>query len=107
MSKHTPAPWELCQLPPASWTYIQDKNYKVIASVGEWNENGELNRFHGDRPVLEAKANAQLIAAAPELLEIIQDIYNHYYFEGNFNLKDETKEKLEQVIKKAKGDNEE
>jgi len=45
ISEHTPAPWKLCQLPPAGWTYIQDENYKVIASVGEWNENGELNRF--------------------------------------------------------------
>ena len=74
MSEYTPGPWELCKLPPASWTYIQDQNHEVVASVGEWTSDGKLNKFHGNRGVEEAKANAQLIAAAPDLLDALEGL---------------------------------
>jgi hypothetical protein len=67
--EHTPGPWE------AGKAYAQDKNswYAVVFSPAK---NG---RYHSPRAAealgidkAEAEANARLIAAAPDLLEVAQ-----------------------------------
>ena len=68
-TKHTPAPWN------NSLTGIKDSNGKLIAQVWCDNENDS----YGNYPAVsysEMKANAKLIAAAPELLEALQLIAN-------------------------------
>lgn len=67
--KHTPGPWFVGALPPAAWRYICDSTGSTVAAVAEWDsEDGELIQEFG----AEAKANAYLIAAAPELLEALE-----------------------------------
>ena len=43
---------------------------KYISNIGRKPEEVRIS-------IVEAKANARLIAAAPELLKVLQNIYNH------------------------------
>jgi hypothetical protein len=52
----------------------------------------------------EAKANARLMAAAPELLEALEELYYQTEDFNNVNPDTETLEKAKQAIKKAKGE---
>jgi len=62
---HTQGPWMVGSLPPPKWRYIVNSGGEVVAAVAEWNESGDLiQEFCGKA----AKTNAQLIAAAPDLL---------------------------------------
>ena len=61
--KHTPGPWNL-QLGTAG-------DWRVDRSTSEWNICGRLSTVeHMER---ESFANAHLIAAAPDLLEALED----------------------------------
>ena len=69
MSRHTPGPWSL--------EHIDGETYRVIDAM----DMQELSRiatvhFHDDA-VGETKANACLIAAAPELLEALRIARDH------------------------------
>lgn len=82
-TKHTPGPW--------TW----GQNYNGLYGAGKDNEvlchapyEGMWLRF-GD----QSKANAKLIAAAPDLLEALVSIYDRRT--------DETMEKARAAIKKA------
>ncbi len=68
-AKHTPGPWHLGSLPPPGWRYITDSDGDVIAAVAEWCEDGTLHMEFKN-----AKSNARLIAAAPELLASLQEM---------------------------------
>lgn len=59
MSKHTPGPWKLS----GANTVHSDEAKCIVAFVGTANE--EVREFSGARQ----RADARLIAAAPELLE--------------------------------------
>lgn len=61
MSKYTPGPWLLAKDEP---TIVYSDNNTVVC-VAE-SQNG----------LMEARANAQLIAAAPELLEVLKELYS-------------------------------
>ena len=68
MSKHTPGPWrvEIDDSPDAAWAWqwptIVSDEYEVVGTEG----------MYGD---LETDmANARLIAAAPDLLQALQEI---------------------------------
>lgn len=77
MSKHTPGPWRLLPLE-------SDKNYLRICrtQIGRQYKiaNVHLVRYEGmpdyfrQRDDTESVANAQLIAAAPDLLDALQEI---------------------------------
>ena len=77
MSKHTPGPWSVRRW---SWpTEVTGSIHQVISAdrfptafVPAWDEPnpGEVEASE------EAKANARLIAAAPELLEALERIAN-------------------------------
>lgn len=69
MSKHTPGPWIVF----GDWA-IQDKNNRLIAQFEPLNDDGNGNSE-------ESFANADLIAAAPELLEALQNLTRMYYGE--------------------------
>ena len=68
MSKHTPGPWEL-----RGWSVKCPTNNFRVARIGEADK--ALRQF-GDYEDMEAecRANARLIAAAPELLEACQTV---------------------------------
>jgi len=95
-AKHTKGKWSIKNHSENNkWFNIQDKYKEVIART-----------FYGDSPppiiMQEAKANAQLIAHAPEMLEMLIEFV--IMFDGvlNENTKsDELHKKAKQLITKA------
>ena len=71
MSTHTPGPWELFE---HSWSDSSIcggvKNSKKICSLSIYDDATEENQSELES---EMDANARLIAAAPELLEALQE----------------------------------
>lgn len=68
MSKHTPGPW--------SEKFAAVSDSAVVFAISELGEDfpspvADCNDFDGERPVDECKANARLIAAAPDMLEAL------------------------------------
>jgi hypothetical protein len=91
MSKYTPGPWE----------YIGGLHGNAIG----WFVKVSSNRIISveGRTGNEATANAHLVAAAPELLEALESIENHWS-SGNFSRKPELWKKMKTAIAKARGD---
>lgn len=73
MSKHTPGPWEIykdkfvpTEMAPGSKMYViqtADDHRDHVGFACSWCDNPET--------LLEARANANLIAAAPDLLKML------------------------------------
>jgi len=83
-TKHTPGPWQFRSMPPRKYYVFADpiNYYGDIALVNQYSENSEEH----------AKANAKLIAAAPELLEVCIALVDHMqsmrkYVAENSNLR--------------------
>jgi len=68
MSKHTPGPWTA---EPEEAIRVRAPDGGAVAILGWLRGRDGLS---GRRPADEVLANARLIAAAPELLEIVQMI---------------------------------
>lgn len=64
MSKHTPGPWEIKGHPDPCYRYISGPEHVALARV-VWRVEEE------DRSP-SCEANAHLIAAAPELLDVLE-----------------------------------
>lgn len=62
--KHSPTPWMLCKM---SRFLIIDASGCSVASAGTRSRNYDMDELEA-----EQKANAHLIAAAPELLEVLK-----------------------------------
>jgi hypothetical protein len=92
MNKHTPGPWQVEPNPFESAPMVSTEN-RTIAKVLYWggSEDGEVN------------ANAHLIAAAPELLEALEDILWSLDHLDLHEIADK-KNSLSDVIAKAKGE---
>lgn len=89
-TKHTPGPWLLVEQGDANEYAVltPDKKEWVIAF-----------RLNPGRPIYEQeKANAKLIAAAPELLEALKVCYASLCTYGNHPL---IEKQVESAIKKA------
>lgn len=95
--KHTPGPWAL-----ESW---RDEHYSLIGDGKVLL--GRLSQHLTDAPgFIDAKANATLIAAAPELLEALERILEHVpkYSASTFDPGTQTAFTLAaQTVAKAKG----
>ena len=92
---HSPGPWHPSELPPCAGDYICDNNGEVIAAVAEFNENGALHvRFPN------ARDNARLIAAAPNMLAALQQVEREMQagFGSSFG---ETREQVRRAIAAA------
>lgn len=91
-TKHTPGPWEVIQI-----YYADGKtpSHKHVAPPGDWNRKyiASIHRENGD-------ANAKLIAAAPELLEVCQLVMQSD-IDGSFVSAAKWWKKMESAIKKA------
>lgn len=88
-NKHTPAPWE----------YVEETI--SVEGIGGWEvaffgKGGKFEERH--------KADAQLIAAAPELLAIIEEAVACLKDERSIEYRSLMYRKLVKVIKKAKGE---
>ena len=91
-NKHTPAPWKVFCTRPGS----NNNDYTL-----EKPSNKKGYYKHVNISAEEREANAHLIAAAPELLEVLEqtfeDLKNGSYDENNV-------EPIINVIKKARGE---
>ena len=93
MSKHTPGPWRVDRQNPSPTT-------------GEWMISGSKPGYLAevrDCGSGDVKSNARLIAAAPEMLEVLQLCRQHMYDHAS-NTPDNAFEKLCAVIAKATGE---
>lgn len=76
MSNHTPTPWSagensvLTELQKGSHTILIESDGYIIAHVSSWKNDPDTEK--------EAFANANLIAAAPDLLEALQELFADY-----------------------------
>ncbi len=76
MSDHTPAPWKVIPI-------LNGYNDKVCA-IAEEAEGGSIIAQMLNLP--EQEANARLIAAAPELLELLQEIFDGLSFDQDASI---------------------
>lgn len=80
MSKHTPEPWEVCYVAGVAVGVGPAEDMgdgaKVFTIIGNTVGDG-----HTDKDVAEINANAELVAASPKLLNIVQRLvaYNGHY----------------------------
>lgn len=95
-------------------------NAKGTPTTGNWRFErgvGQYFKVVGDKKLahvwslgddypnsIEAKANARLMAAAPDLLEALEELYNEAEDFDNTDPHIEVMEKAKQAIKKAKGE---
>jgi len=94
MSKHTPGPWEIKRHFDPGYKFISAQKHTALAQV-VWRMEDE------DRsPVCEA--NAHLIAAAPELLEALQNLLKVH--EGEGGTQHHAGDMARAAIAKAKGE---
>ena len=84
-SKHTPGPWK------AYDEFIYDDNSKTIAEVRTY-QSGEM----------PWQANARLMAAAPELLELVNELF--WYCDGGDSGFHKTYDEAMKLIEKIEGD---
>ena len=89
--KHTPGPWEHND---TDMLQVQGRvmGYSVPISLIQKRSVGPM----------QAKANARLIAAAPELLEALKQLVNRFEQSGAYD-HDHTIELAQSVIAKAEG----
>jgi hypothetical protein len=101
-AKHTPGPWGVYDHESSHYPGIESK---CGLSVVVWGERGEFCGVRG-RNAAEKNANARLIAAAPDLLEALQELATlpiaRNYPEGPCLHRDDM-EMVKKAIAKAKG----
>ena len=120
MSKYTPGPWIWHR--NSQYRLVVETEYEWEYKTETWNS--ERNGYQGMRPVknrlslavvdyasqkaftvqkAEALANACLIAAAPELLEVLEQVIDEWQYGYSTEDASEVYAKARQVIAKAKG----
>ena len=78
MSKHTPAPWKVCGgMTPHFKTITSPQGY-IVFSMADHYRHTEHGKTIKAPDYDTQKANARLIAAAPELLEALGAILASY-----------------------------
>jgi len=95
--QHTPGPWE--RVSSADWdgAHVIDARVRIVAECHGCDIPGAL----GDVGVDEAKANAYLIAAAPELLAALEGLLADPYLSHSIN--NDRMAPARAAIAKAKG----
>jgi len=90
MSKHTPGPWKI-RNDITKDTLICSENKTIICGIHQKNLN----------ILSETKANAQLIAAAPELLEKLEIVLKHS--EEGLLINGKLADQISDIISKVEG----
>lgn len=98
MTKHTPSPWTRNE----GERFSHDQSAGIRASDGMYIAAAlDMNRFDKDD---EVEANARLIAAAPELLEALQNAKSVMMDADIWNEYGDTAQIIDAAIAKAKGE---
>ena len=115
MSKHTPGPWKILD-DPDGWEWIVKGDYELSYYKGEFSGVIGTICCIGDLEAIDwiDHANARLIAAAPDLLTVLEELIEELAQYGDIGWYDmPSKEKGEDgrlvtraltAIEKAKGD---
>ncbi len=106
MSEHTPGPWTISTKDPFEYA-INAINGDPDIHSGSWDELATVYgaEDEGTLGKLKGQANARLIAAAPELLEIVKAIINYDGEDGVTGI-NALFSIAESIIAKAEGRNE-
>ena len=104
MMSHTPGPWKV-----AENLFGNTASYEVYANVETKSGKGGYTRICQITP-RDQKDNAALIAAAPEMLAILEELRESSTCCGTYDLLDETTwaspdlaDRIESAIRKARG----
>ena len=98
MNKHTPRPWRT----------IESTNTTVRTVVGpDFPGQGYIADVNlcrtSDAQDVDGEANARLIAAAPELLQLVKDMREAFYVKGTRKALLAVMERSKSVMEKAEG----
>lgn len=93
MSKHTSGEWKIGF--GATRLEIHEAGGKMIATVPRDDKYG--------RPFLETAANAQLIAAAPDLLAVLKELEESADYWGEYDVPLGIVDRIRSAISKADG----
>ena len=74
MSKHTPGPWEMKPMREKGMYCTSALIYRP-ANKPDFSDSVYIGNLNGEYGLEITNANAHLIAAAPDLLEALQDMY--------------------------------
>ena len=96
MSKHTPGPWEIAA------NRITSRTAKCMVL-----RLPALTDAYGDEPPEQLErwdADARLIAAAPEMYNVILDIIGYKLLDGEYPLEAEVLNKMADALAKIRGE---
>ena len=111
-SKHTPGKWEIKELggDEKAYTVYSDKSDKNhIAEVNRLHHFGAHQNLYDTESAIETKANASLIASAPEMLEMLKELQDVFKMKDSLTQAPGTSmgtiinDKLDNLITKAEG----
>jgi len=91
---HTPGPWVV--FPPESCEVV-DASKRLVASAFYGDQYGKWN-------IGLTQANARLIAAAPDLLEVLQDLKESASYWGEYDVPIGIVDRINAAIAKATGE---
>ena len=88
---HTPEPW-----------LLDLENDRYITVHAEHRDICDLTTDFGD--IAEAEANGNLIAAAPEMLAVLEELRDSASYWGGYDVPLGIVERIEAAIRKARGE---
>lgn len=94
-TKHTPGPWTFSTSPQPNGCPIVGARGLMVAMLA--------HSVNEPKQVDTAIANANLIAAAPDMLDALEDV-DEWLMDDRYNLPDDVVEKIRAAIKKARGE---
>lgn len=101
MGKHTPGPW---RVDPEFIHDIQTSDGRIEIATVYWIFNSAIPDRTEYQESEESAANARLIAAAPEMLDMLIDLQESAQYWSEFDVPVGIVDRLNAVISKAKGE---
>ena len=98
MSKQTPGPWRTIESTNTTMRTVVGPDFPGQGYIADVN----LCRTN-DAQDVDGEANARLIAAAPELLQLVKDMREAFYVKGTRKALLAVMERSKSVMEKAEG----
>ena len=98
MNKHTPGPWRTIESTNTTMRTVVGPDFPGQGYIADVN----LCRT-SDAQDVDGEANARLIAAAPELLQLVKDMREAFYVKGTRKALLAVMERSKSVMEKAEG----